>query len=529
MAGPETIKSTRLFPSERCEEKTVPLSILDATVARFSPTGAIWLYDALPADVTEADFIDRLQRSLSETLNLFPQWAGQLQWAPVKPGGKHTERFNRPIVIFGSASDPGVEWTVVRHAVDIASLAPTPTERALPSGVWMGDAFPQAALLSPSALALGNLRDCTGLPGMTVQLNLFPGGGYAIGTRVAHPLADAHSLLLFAQRWAAASRAWFDHPPSTAEADLLEPLVFDPSLLDARAAGDLDDAGAPDPALRAAARALPLHRFDWWDVDAPGYPAALRATTAHSVPPPSPSSSALVEPETRAPWHTWDLARPVSFAVLHFPAAELQRLKAGALATDPSCHGVAISRLDALLAHLRAAVQAARSGDHQGPDDTASADAVCLDVTLDARRRVAPPLPAGFVGSPLVVAHVGGGGDAATAGALRRALARFTPGAVAALLHDAAFAPSPQRLWQAFLGPTHLLATSWLRLPLYGVDFVGGGTRPRYVHAVMSKMDGIVQVMDAVLGDGGVDVALYLEKEAMGRLLGGERLRRFRD
>lgn len=44
----------------------------------------------------------------------------------------------------------------------------------------------------------------------------------------------------------------------------------------------------------------------------------------------------------------------------------------------------------------------------------------------------------------------------------------------------------------------------------------------------MPKMDGIVQVMDSGDEDG-VDVSLYLEKEAMGRLLNDGLLRLFKD
>jgi hypothetical protein len=53
---------------------------------------------------------------------------------------------------------------------------------------------------------------------------------------------------------------------------------------------------------------------------------------------------------------------------------------------------------------------------------------------------------------------------------------------------------------------------------MYDVGFVGD--RPRYVHAIMPKMDGCVQIMDSAIEDGGMDVALYLDKEAMKELLG---------
>lgn len=97
---------------------------------------------------------------------------------------------------------------------------------------------------------------------------------------------------------------------------------------------------------------------------------------------------------------------------------------------------------------------------------------------------------------------------------------RFTPEAMGAMLHDAAHEVSPQRLWQAFFcGTQHTLVTSWLRLHVYQVDFVGSEQQPRYAHAVMPKMNGCLQVMDPGVDDGGIDIALYLDAEAMERFL----------
>lgn len=93
------------------------------------------------------------------------------------------------------------------------------------------------------------------------------------------------------------------------------------------------------------------------------------------------------------------------------------------------------------------------------------------------------------------------------------------------MLHDAAHEVAPQQLWQAFLGTQHTLVTSWLRLHLYQVDFDGRGQTPRYVHAVMPKMDGCLQVMDAGVEDGGIDVSVYLDAEAMQRLVEDSQLR----
>jgi hypothetical protein len=297
----------------------------------------------------------------------------------------------------------------------------------------------------------------------------------------------------------------------------MDPPIFNPGQLDARAAGDVD-AVAADPRLSTAARLLPLHRFDWWNTaEDPAFPAFLAATSENSKPPAPQLSATTLSPSTPAPWNTWDLTRPASHIQLHYTSSQLHSLRSDA--REPPASRPDISRLDALLAHLWSAINRARGHAHSATD-------VFLNVTLGARTRVHPPLPASFLGSPLFVAHVRMSGAAASAGspgpvasAIRETVVLFTPDKMGALLHDAAGEVAPQRLWQAFLGSQHTLVTSWLRLGVYEVRFVGEGGAPRYVQAVMPMMDGCVQIMEASGEVGGVDVSLYLESEAMARLV----------
>lgn len=508
------LSNTRLFPSHRSpKEISRPLSILDATVARFSPTGAIWLFDNAPAGVNSLDFPERLRSSFVDTLNDFPHWAGQLRWGPVRQGGLHHERFNRPIILYGADGDPGVEWRVVRYpSTSAESLAPGPSERAFESGVWIGDEFRQGLFLSDTPLPLHDLREFDCLPAMQVQISMFSDGGYGIGIKMAHCLADAQSLMVFVHQWAAISRSLFasESPPSP----LMGVPVFNPAQLDQNAAGDIDGVTA-DPTLVAEARQLPLHRFDWWRTHEPGYPDFLIPTTENSKPPFQDLVDVELSPSTSAPWKTWDFTRPVSYSQLHYTSEELDRLKRQARQNGRAD----ISRLDALLGHIWAAINRAR-GHSESLDD------VFLNFTLGARTRVSPPLPESFIGSPLFLTHIRMSGAEActssvgqTASLIRQTMQLFTCNKIGAMLHDAAYEVSPQRLWQAFLGSRHTLVTSWLRLDVYQVDFVRSRQRPRYVHAVMPKMDGCLQVMDPGLDDGGIDIALHLDAEAMQRLL----------
>lgn len=507
---------TRLFPHiPPSSPITTPLSILDATVARFAPTGAIWLFDSFPYNIPEKEFINRLQSSFRQTLSDYPQWAGQLQWAPIRENGPHIRRFNRPMVVYGTPNDPGVEWRVIkRDDISVGSLVPSARQRAS-AGTWNGDEFPQKDFLCDTPLALHDLREYEGLPGMQVQITLLKDRAYAIGIRMAHVLADAQSLMVFVHQWAAASRAAFgsEHPKS-----LMGAPVFNPALLDTHAAGDIDGP-APDPGLIAAARELPLHRFDWWKTDDPGYSKLMVPNTLNSMPSREVLNSIKLTPSTSAPWTTWDLSRPVCYTQIYFSGDQLADFKRKALAEGEARRD--ISRLDALLAHLWISINRARNL-------TNSPDTVFIDLSIGARTRVSPPLPDTFLGSPLFLTHVAASGKTLCAASLgtiasqiRETVTLFTPEKIGAMLHDAAYEISPQRLWQAFLGSRHVLVTSWLRLKVYEVDFVGDGSRPRYVHAVLPKLDGEVQVMESGVDGNGMDVALYLEEEVMERFLAG--------
>jgi hypothetical protein len=513
----DTNNSSRLFPTPRLSKVTsIPLSILDSTCARFSDTGAIWLFNASNDSRDEGVLIDHVKSSFVQTLNDFPQWAGQLHWAPFRPGGGHTERFNRAMITYGSDADPGVEWDVARHDFTVQSIVPTSDNLGLGDFFWDGGAFPQQDLLSPGKAALSNLKDFQGLPCVLVRISLLACGGYGVGIRIAHPLADAVSLMTFVHRWSAYARS------GTSSSSLFADPVFNPAALDARAAGDID-AAAVDADLAATARTLPINRFSWWDTHVPGYSPWLVASTQNSVPPPDvlAQSATGVSPATTAPWHTWDLTRSVSYGLVHFSGAELRALQQVARNYSSGGGEAVLSRTDALMAHVFRLVNRARAR-----YALADGDEVFLNVTLDARRRVAPPLPATLIGSPLFLAHVKGAAArvreaplGALAAGLRGVVGGFSPPAVAALLHDAAHEVSPQRLWGGFMGSRHVIATSWQRLRVYEVGFEKGGggeARPAYVHAVMQKCDGIVAILDSAVPDEGVDLAVYLDAEAMG-------------
>ncbi|KAL5085364.1 hypothetical protein Trisim1_010590 [Trichoderma cf. simile WF8] len=517
MMGAKILETSRLHPSSLLQSPiSTVLSILDATVVRFAPTGAIWIID----NDSPTEILGNLKGSFTKALEAFPQWAGQLQWAPVRDNGSHGERFNRPMITYGLDSDPGVEWNVVQLDSLPASVALEPAKRAFDE-LWIEN-FPQSDLMiSSTKMALYDLDTFQGLPSMIVQVTLLGDSGFAVAMKMAHPLADAHTLMLFMRRWASICRDELTKQDLTK--DLAYP-VFEPTLLDSRAAGDID-APDGDPELISKARSLPLHRHDWWDTTA-GNLAALTPSTINSKPKDAALlQKAMMSPACPPPWETWDFSKSVTTALIHFTGDELERLKKSAIGTTAK-----VSRLDALLAHVWAAISRARSPLLQNDDE------VFLDFTIGVRGRVSPALPDAFVGSPLVLTHIStparnvGASDAqigSIASQIRTCLDRFTPEAIAAILHDEAHEIAPQRLWRSFLGRKHTLVTSWARLGVYDIDFVGSGLRPRYVHAIMSPLDGLLCVMDTGMLDGGLDVSLSLESEVLRRFLKDGRLRNF--
>lgn len=531
------ISRQRIFPAafSPAEQATVTrLSIVDASVARFSTCAAVWLYNPAQASQDSTLHHDRLREALRETLDDYRHFAGQLRWATpddIPPGDPNPRHVGRPLVSYGTPADPGVELVYADLDRRLGEVVPSAEDRRTARKTWVATDFPQDELLPRCKLAFNSsLAEFGGLPGVAVQLTRFSCGGWAVGVMISHCLSDAVCLLRFVHSWAERSRALVAGGEHAAPGGGLPKPLFEPGLLDQHAG--LTGKPEPDADKVALARSLPMHRYDWWASDAPGYPS-WATTSSHATKPQDREEMRKLSPSTLPPWPTWDMSAPVEHVQIRFSADEVARIKQAAQAALPDDHQQQhppISRLDALLAHMWILINRAR-GHH------ATQEQVYLDITLGLRGRVSPPLPDSFAGSPILLGHVSrrgsdvAGADGLGLGAIaleiRRMMALFTPRAVEAYLHDAAHEVSPQRLWQAFIGGNHTLVTSWVRAGAYEVDFCGGGTRPVYVQGKMPRMDGVLQVMDLGEETGDFDVSLCLEREAMGRLLGDELLRMY--
>jgi Transferase family len=525
----QVMSTTRIFPETNVTSNvpcSVPLSIIDATVATFAATAGTWIYDQPEGEQGKlALSVDHLALSLRKTLDAYPQWAGQLKWAVYRPDGDHTERFGRLVLSYGASTDPGVALVIARSSQVLASIVPSAQDRKENNGFYDIKGLSRVTFMT-SDVPLVLRQDHDNPPCFIVQITTFACGGVSISVKMAHAIADARTMINFMNDWANVNLAIVNGttPPH------LNP-VFNPSLLDNAAAGDIHDS-KPNQNLIDIAESLPLHRYDWW-ASADHCPPALAGETKI----PQELEHTTIEPfGTPLPWKTWDLSSPVSDYLIHFSGEEIHSMwEEGSAQISPA----RISHLDALLSHLWAAINRAKGLEDDQED-------VSLDVTFDFRTRVVPPLSSKFTGSPITLASVTMDGAASCsmslgkrAARIRSTLNQINTTTVPALLHYYIHQVCPQRLWNTFLGLRNILFTSWLRQNVYGIDF-GAGLSPRYVQPLMPSIDGCLQVMEAegsISKDAshttghwyekGVSVRLHLESNAMEKLLKDPLLRAY--
>jgi hypothetical protein len=200
---------------------------------------------------------------------------------------------------------------------------------------------------------------------------------------------------------------------------------------------------------------------------------------------------------THYPWADWDFSLPTSHHIIYFSSHEVENMHnevEEGINKEGKREGAKISHLDTLIAHIWTLITRARGVDNE--DGT-----VNLTYAVGVRNRLSPALPSSFVGSPLLIASVVQRGREATeikhtAEAIRNVLAKFTPPALGAHFHDLAYETSPQRFWVSSFGKRGCIFTSWLRLDPFFSFFEN--TPLRYVEPVMPKVDGCLQVMEAM-------------------------------
>ncbi|KAF3388108.1 hypothetical protein DPV78_012303 [Talaromyces pinophilus] len=386
--------------------------------------------------------LKHLRNSFVATLNEFRQWAGLLQWISSNPGGGYTKRFTRIKLLYGSADDSEVQWKIVSYlSYSPGQFAATHLERPSRT-VWRKDNSEQLRLITNCDLALYDLESWKNLLGISVQISLFGDGGCnwgEAGTGCSTPHTIAQNL---------------HH--DTGSSSLFDPPILDPKQLSNYASGDITGSGI-DPHLAAVAQALPLHRYDCWEANTPNFPPFIAKTLEITMPPSSFLKNNILSPAHSAPWSPWDTSKPLSYTYIHFTRHDL---------SEP----LKLSRLDSTIDREREMEQ--------------FSDDIFIDLTLGAQAGVSPSLP--DLSMDVLIYSV-----RSLARSVRSTVTLLTPEDVGAMLHDAAYEASSLRLWQGFPGQRHIIAAG------SSSRFEGSSILPRYVHAMMPKIDGVLQVFDS--------------------------------
>ncbi|RGP60526.1 hydroxycinnamoyl-coenzyme a shikimate/quinate hydroxycinnamoyltransferase [Fusarium sporotrichioides] len=510
------VESTRLVV--QCEEKAVPLSLLDCTAANFSNTSAIWLYEKSTLLARNEYLFGRhLRKALSTTLQSYPQWCGHLKAVEstdgtVAPEARHfpphARRFGRLYAHFGTENDPGVEFVYAKSSVTLNSLYPP--DRISKQPFWPCESTLSQQFIPPVPIAqpLKQLiKDESGrlYPLLAVQVTELTCGGFVLALNGSHPLADATTFISFLKDWASVSQCIF-----RGESAIRLAPVFNPTLVDTIAAGDIN-IEHPGESLVKQAKSLPMHRYDWWAPgSAPPWPFRI----------PKPFDKPNLEPVGNPmPWADWDITSPVSKSIIHFSKEQVKIL--WEKATEGSTQR--LSQHDAVLAHIWSCIARARRLENDK-------DPFHCDLVYGVRSSF--QLDDKFLGSPVVMMNIelpasqvcDHSNQAEVAIQVRNTLGIISnPYNISAHLHTLAHEKSPQRIWQAFLGRRHILVTTWARAGAYGIDF-GLSSRCVYVEGIVPAMDGNVLIKEApgplskYWTDNGVDISIHLRTDDMEHL-----------
>ncbi|KAJ5368626.1 transferase family protein [Penicillium cataractarum] len=534
------IHSERIFPNTTPTEHAVPLSLLDATTANFAYTCPIWLFERPDKIGDEFDLVDHFRQSLRITLDAYPHWAGQLKSISSLDAAKlnpeelrfppHARRFGRIYSHYGTSEDPGVEFVTASTNATLETLSPASRTTEYPlfdrGKISLTDLVPSLRLAN--YLGANTVNEAGFLPPvMAVQLTKLACGGYALGMKTLHPLADIQSVMHFVQDWTKISRWILSGSP--VPKPQLTPL-FDPRRLDSMAAGDINGE-QPDQTIIDQALSLLMHRYDWW---------ATLALCPWPQEIPEPFRNQEHTPIGPAmPWSEWDFDAPVSHYLVHLNRSQVDKIYENTIqgiSDDPGDNR--ISRHDAILAHIWSCITRARQ---------LGEDAGLVHCDLAYGTRPALGLGDNFIGSPTLMMNIEMTGvelaspdipederRLSIARCIRKTVNQIgDKAALSSHLHSVAYEKTPQRIWQGFLGRRHLIVTTWARAGLYEIDFgLNSSLGIRYAEGVLPTLDGDVLIKDApspkdrdgLSGaknwtDHGVDVSLYLRTEDMERLI----------
>lgn len=456
---------------------------------------------------------DTLQHAIGITLASFPHLGGKLRLVqPSDKGRPYTLRYGRPWLEYGCPDDPGSLFEVDERACDMQELMPARISEGVTNAAPTNDPtlLPAIApLLVPGYE--GPTRPLSG-----VKLTRFSCGGTALAVSASHVLCDAGALGVFVRELTTTYRALIAGQEYRPQLQVLDAAKFD-----AQAGGDLD-ADLPDPELIEVESQLDVFRYDSWaeHPDAPpdaGPPAAVDAIDA----------ARGRKRGTPSPWHLRSKDKALAY-VIEFSPDDIERIHASVVGDS----SIRVSVHDAFIAHLWGLVARARGQTHDEVLDCAMA--------CDSRARLPESLSQDTPGCWNVCLGfqaracdiLGPDGALFAAKRVRQALGTVRPDTVSAWLHKRAHDIDPNRERIAFAGIRTLCTTNWARCHFYGPDADFGSGGPIYAHNPVQGFGGYATILrqcGPTLADNwytpGVMLALWLEEDAMGRLLADPALR----
>ncbi|KAL1850511.1 hypothetical protein Plec18170_006796 [Paecilomyces lecythidis] len=452
---------------------------------------------------------EHLRKTLSSTLDFYPQWAGKLRQKAIEHAKDIRGQYGRLEFAYGTHDDPGVIFESAYTPEAISDIVPLLNDRIAKRPIWRRNQL-LSDLFAPTNQPANPTSCSTVAPSMAIKVTTCADGGIIIGTRLNHSIADGLTSVRFMNDWANVSRAVLEKRLIPGASP-----IFRPEQVDGHA-GNIESS-SPDSELLALANALPMAQFDTWL-------------------PPSDSNTFLVPAELEKvaeayqpagdpfPWSDLDTNAQCAFTTVHLRPRDIENI------CNAPRYGLSerLSRNDLLLAHIWRCINRAR-----GIDSNDLLAHVYIGVGI--RSRLEPPLPEALVGSPVLMADVAMSGReinssniAQIATKIRSTVSRFDAKSIGAELHRTAYQLSPYRIANAFVGRRQIIATSVTSLNTYQPDFGFSGT-PRYVELDLPASNGIVlfESPPYVRSDlqafapfsNGVDITIVLAEEEMDRLL----------
>ncbi|TKX21159.1 putative transferase family protein [Elsinoe australis] len=251
--------------SRRRGVETALLLVIDAWYAYVRAPTSIYIFEK--SDGTE-NIQDQLLQSLSQTLDVFPQYTGTLQPYSVTKNG-HEQR--RAQVVWGGDGS-GAEVIEARTNARIRHLLPPEVK---PSSAFMWDRTGQSLRsLFPSVPSSHGLR---------IQMTAFRCGGFSIAIDFDHGLADAHTFGLFMQIWSTTHNKLFGQADPMKAQEELPSVYYDFDFLEKKFPV-LEKENEAHQALLHRARTLPTRRPDYRELFNPYAPTDTDTATKLSPP-----------------------------------------------------------------------------------------------------------------------------------------------------------------------------------------------------------------------------------------------------